>query len=308
MSHTNNIVSPVTGKNQCERIKSFPSEPIINSYKNDLNINVIEYYNNIETIDLYECKESGLRFFIPDIIEGDGNFYTQLQKFDWYYLPLKWEHINTLKQLPSKGKLLEIGCAEGAFLNLAQKKGMEVEGIELNQNAAEQARKSGHKVHSKLLTEFLISGNREKYDVVCAFQVLEHISNVKLFLEEAIACLKPGGLLFISVPNMETFLKYDDGGILNFPPHHQGWYTPYVMKKISGIFALDLIKVSTETLQKEHFNWFHKNMIIKLYKKHKILGSIYFRMTLISGIKNILIRMLAPFINGHSMMAVYRKK
>lgn len=308
MNHPNKIISPVTGKDNCEKVKSFSTQPIINSYKNDLYIDVEEYFQNIESIDLYKCKESGLRFFIPDIVQGDGDFYKQLQKYNWYYLPLKWEHKRTIKHLPKKGKLLEIGCAEGAFLKIAQKNGMEVEGIELNQNAAEKARNEGLKVHSQLLTDFLLANKREKFDVVCAYQVLEHISNVKQFLEEAITCLKPGGLLFISVPNMDSFLKYDDGGILNFPPHHQGWYTPNVMKKIADIFLMDLVEVSSENLQKEHFNWFHKSMIKKLYTKNRIIGSIYFRITLISGIKNILIKIIAPFMNGHSMMAIYRKK
>jgi 2-polyprenyl-3-methyl-5-hydroxy-6-metoxy-1,4-benzoquinol methylase len=304
-----NIMSPVTGSENCEKIKSFPVGPIIESYRNDLEINVEEYFKNIIDIDLYKCNDSGLRFFIPDQIQGNGEFYTQLQRHSWYYLPIKWEHKETFNYLPIEGKLLEIGCAEGAFLSIVKNKGIKVEGIELNTFAADQARKKGLKVHTQLLSEFISTpSNKGTFDVVCAYQVLEHISNVKQFIEEAIACLKPGGLLIISVPDMNTFLKYDNGGILNFPPHHQGWYTHDVMKNISKIYSLDLIKVSTEKLQVEHYNWFHKNMLTKWYNKNKLIGSMYFRTTMNPSIRKILTRLIVPFTNGHTLMAVYRKK
>jgi 2-polyprenyl-3-methyl-5-hydroxy-6-metoxy-1,4-benzoquinol methylase len=308
MNNQNNIKSPITGSTNCTKIYSYPKQSIINSYLYDLKIDVSQYFSDIDTLNLYQCQDTGLRFFIPNNIEGQSSFYEQLQKHAWYYLPLKWEHRQTFKYLPSTGKLLEIGCANGAFLSLAKEKGLEVEGIELNAEAVKAATSSGHTVYNMMLSEYLANDNHEKFDVVCAYQVLEHIADVRQFLNDAIACLKPGGILLISVPDMNTFLKYDDGGILNFPPHHQGWYTHKIMQNIQKYFPLSLIQVSTENLQKEHYNWFHKSMIKKWYKLNSILGSIYFRSTLNLKIRSKIIQMIAPFIKGHTMLAVYQKK
>jgi 2-polyprenyl-3-methyl-5-hydroxy-6-metoxy-1,4-benzoquinol methylase len=308
MNSLKTILSPITRNNNCSKIQSYSIQQIKDSYLYDLRIDVSEYFNNIDTLDLYQCNDTGMRFFIPDTVEGNGDFYAQLQQYSWYYLPVKWEHLETFKYLPQKGKLLEIGCAKGAFLSMAKDKGISVEGIELNNYAAEQARATGLNVHTQMLDKFLNQGNSEKFDFVCAYQVLEHVADVKSFLDDAIACLKPGGTLFISVPDMNTFLKYDDGGILNFPPHHQGWYDHDVMRKLQNWFPIELVNVSTECLQKEHYNWFHKSMITKTYKMNKFIGALYFRSTLYEPFKKILIKLLASYVKGHTMMAVYRKK
>jgi len=302
------IISPITRKNNCSKIRSFSIQQIKDFYLYDLRIDVFEYFSNIDSLDLYKCNDTGIRFFIPNSIEGNGDFYAQLQQYSWYYLPAKWEHLETLKYLPQKGKLLEIGCGKGDFLSMAKDKGISVEGIELNNYAAKQARYAGLNVHTQTLDKFLHQGNSEKFDFVCVYQVLEHVADVKSFLDNAIACLKHGGHLFISVPNMNTFLKYDDGGILNFPPHHQGWYNHDVMYNLQNWFPIKLIKVSNEKLQSEHFNWFHKNMLVKSYKIGKIFGAIYFRTTINKKFRYYVTKFLSNFIDGHTMMAVYQKK
>lgn len=307
MNQSSSILSPVTLKPNCRKVKSYSPQQLIETYRNDLKIEVGDYFEGIEQLDLWECLDSGLRFFIPNSIIGSGKFYFELQQYSWYYLPWKWEHTETMKLLTGSGSLLEIGCAEGEFLQAAQKKGLKVEGIELNQDAAKQARAKGLAVSEVLLSEFLKQGNQGKFDWVCSFQVLEHIDNVNLFINEALACLKPGGKLIVSIPNMDSFLKYDEGGILNFPPHHQGWYTESVMKSFEQFFPVKLIQVTKETLQKEHYAWFHKNMITKYYSQAKWKGSIYFRATQIPGIRNMLIPAFASAIDGHTMMAVYEK-
>lgn len=301
------ILSPVTGSANCRKIKSYNPEALKTTFWNDLKIDVSGYFKNVEVLELWECGDTGLRFFVPDTILGEGTFYEELQQFDWYYLPWKWEHEQTLRLLPSSGNLLEIGCAEGGFLKAVKEKGLQAEGIELNQGAAAAARSKGLAVSELLLSDYLKAGNQERFDYVCSFQVLEHISDVRGFIQDALACLKPGGRLFISVPNMDTFLRYDDGGILNFPPHHQGWYTDSVFQRFESYFPVRLDGVEKEPLQQVHFQWFHRNMMTKYYNRAKWMGSLYFRTLNSPAIRQRVFTWLAPGIHGHTMMAIFTK-
>jgi len=66
------------------------------------------------------------------------------------------------------------------------------------------------------------------FDVVHAAQVFEHLSNPKDDLAEISRILRPGGLLYIDVPNYRTlpiWLGKDDF-VLNTPPQHVNYFTP----------------------------------------------------------------------------------
>jgi ubiquinone/menaquinone biosynthesis C-methylase UbiE len=65
---------------------------------------------------------------------GDSKFYEQLEKFDWYYMPWKWEHEITLSYLDPKKRVLEIGCGTGSFVQKAADiSGAYIKGLELNE-------------------------------------------------------------------------------------------------------------------------------------------------------------------------------
>jgi SAM-dependent methyltransferase len=79
------------------------------------------------------------------------------------------------------------------------------------------------------------------YDVVCSFQVLEHVYDVKNFIENAIKALKPGGRLIMSVPNNEPyFLRHSKYETLNLPPHHMGLWNKEVFQNLPKLFPIAL--------------------------------------------------------------------
>jgi SAM-dependent methyltransferase len=92
------------------------------------------------------------------------------------------------------GRLLDIGCATGFFLDEAQQAGWTVSGLEKSGWAREVA-------HSRFgLTTYAdipaaLAQHRNECDVVSLFQVLEHISDIEPATTDVCALLKPGGLL-----------------------------------------------------------------------------------------------------------------
>jgi len=99
-----------------------------------------------------------------------------------------------------RGRLLDVGCSKGHFLELAQASGWEVVGVELNRRAVEEARARGLDVRQGDLTDSALDD--ESFDVVTLFDVLEHTVAPRATLAACHRLLKPGGLLVVTTPDI----------------------------------------------------------------------------------------------------------
>jgi 2-polyprenyl-3-methyl-5-hydroxy-6-metoxy-1,4-benzoquinol methylase len=110
------------------------------------------------------------------------------------------QEISALVRPP--GKLLDVGCHCGLFLNQARKAGFEVYGVE---PVAELARygseELGMPIFQGLLREAGFLG--DYFDLITYFQVLEHVPDPRSELLEAHRVLRPGGLLLVEVPRID---------------------------------------------------------------------------------------------------------
>ncbi len=97
----------------------------------------------------------------------------------------------------AKLKIADLGCGCGEELDELKRFG-DVAGVEVNFEAAELARKKGVEVVVGDLAE--IDLGKDVYDVVVAFDCLEHIKDDRLVLSKAYAALKDGGRIFLTVP------------------------------------------------------------------------------------------------------------
>ena len=104
-------------------------------------------------------------------------------------------------------RLLEIGCGSGDFLIEAQSCGFEVEGLEYSEHAAADA-------NARLGRQAVRVGSPEArclpestYDIIGAFDVIEHLRNPKRSLEYLHTALKPGGLIAIVTPSLDSWSR-----------------------------------------------------------------------------------------------------
>ena len=105
--------------------------------------------------------------------------------------------------------------------------------------------------------------NPQRYDIICSFQVLEHVTEVGEFIDACLKCLKPGGLLIYAVPNNNPFLyKHDKFNVLNLPPHHAGLWNKISLLNIEKFFDLTVINYKVEPID----NLKHQIKIILTYK------------------------------------------
>ena len=195
-----------------------------------------------------------------DDIDDPGNCrapaHGELEKFDWYYKPHKWEHDVALIDLKGCSRVLEVGCGTGAFLERIERElNIQADGLELSSSAAAAAVAKGLRVSQDDL-EAIASENGTPYDAVCAFQVLEHVSDPLGFLRSAIQVLKPGGKLIIAVPNMDSFLRHAKEDLPNQPPHHITQWCKAAALSLPTLLPVRLSSLKVESLDRDHVDWF----------------------------------------------------
>jgi len=100
-------------------------------------------------------------------------------------------------------KLLDVGCGNGDYLMLAASAGWKVKGVEPDLKALEVARSRGLEVMQGSIDEVAQTG--ELFDVITMSHVIEHVHDPVSFVKFAYKCLKPGGILYIDTPNIESF-------------------------------------------------------------------------------------------------------
>jgi 2-polyprenyl-3-methyl-5-hydroxy-6-metoxy-1,4-benzoquinol methylase len=101
------------------------------------------------------------------------------------------------------GRLLDIGCGKGDFLARMRGRGWEVEGLEVDSEAVKFAcSRHGLTIHHGALeTLGLPDGS---FDAVTANHVIEHVHEPIALLRECLRVLKPGGVLVLATPNINS--------------------------------------------------------------------------------------------------------
>lgn len=298
------------------------SENIISLHKiqvKDLNKIYKKYYNIEVTylfpkkyIELLECKNCSLRFFYP-AVAGDEKFYNQLQNLSFYYVDDKSEFNFALKYINEGANVLEVGSGRG---NFAKKlKNCNYTGLDFSINAKEMALKDGITILNEPIEEHAKLHN-EEYDIVCSFQVLEHIINIHDYLEACVKSLKPGGIMIHAVPSEDSYLSIAPNDILNHPPHHCSRWKDKALQSIANIFNLELVEIYHEKLNPVHISFYKQTILLS-----KILKALNYKYKPIDNnlIFSIANKLSAIYANnfeksipentfGNSVTAVYRKK
>lgn len=116
-------------------------------------------------------------------------------------LKRKLKLINTLSK--DSKTLLDVGCGTGDFLLTAKQNGWNVKGIEPNPQAREIANSKTNNAVSNI--ESLLDLEKQSFDVITLWHVLEHLPNLEEHIQLFQSLLKPNGRLVIAVPNFKSY-------------------------------------------------------------------------------------------------------
>jgi SAM-dependent methyltransferase len=113
-----------------------------------------------------------------------------------------WAHSASFRKninyIPN-GKVLDVGCGNGELLDRFAQLGWETYGTEICRESAIVAEEGGHKIAHGTLTE--IQYPQDTFDAITLWDTLEHIHNPRETLEEIWRICRPGGSVYIYVPN-----------------------------------------------------------------------------------------------------------
>jgi len=193
---------------------------------------------------MVECRRCGLVYLNPrPTAESLGQCYQ-------HYLPTDVESIaqwnrmmdplyrsarrKLIRRFPAGGRLLDVGCAFGHFLEIMSNAGWYVEGIELSEPAVATCRRKGLQVQSSTLAAAALPPAR--FDAVTLFYVLEHVTDPMGGLKKIHAALEPGGLCLVRVPDTTPLVKWlariGRRSELYDPPYHLFDYSPAVLERM----------------------------------------------------------------------------
>lgn len=145
---------------------------------------------------------------------------------------LNWDQRSFLRDRPHPGgSLLDVGCGTGYFAEAARRVGYRVTGLDLSRPQLELARQRFglSSLYPMALGEYARQAPVGSFDVVTAFQVLEHVADPVSFLADARRLLAPRGYVAIGVPNWRAWPIFRDP--LDAPPNHLTRWSP---KSLTG--------------------------------------------------------------------------
>jgi len=300
------VTNPLNSAEEVFLEKEIETKQIIDGYLVRYDLDVSKYFQGKERIQLFRCSNSGYRFFLPFEIGGDSRFYEALARDPYYYMDDKWEHQAAGKWLHRGDKVLEVGCGRGSFLRQLGEKGIDAVGLELNEEAVKHCLKNMLNVYRQDLADHARE-NRNRYEAVCVFQVLEHIAKPTEFLLSALAVLQTGGKLIVSVPNNDGFIKNDLLNLLNLPPHHLGLWGRNSLESLTKFLPLKLKEIQFEPLARYHVRYYFEVLIgNRLVRSFGYFGKA-FRLAIILPFC-LGIFLCSPWIMGHTIIAIYEKK
>lgn len=256
-------VCPLCHGTNCSVIDSAKPSILIDEYASAYGIDIARHFNGCEMLWYRRCNECGLLYFDP-MVTGDAPFYRDLQQFDWYYTKDKWEFSVARDLLTSDSKVLEVGAGCG-FFGAGLVCG-EYVGLETSPDAIALAKHAGVTLREQLVEEHALDRG-DYYDVVCSFQVLEHVSDVKGFVQACVQCLRPGGKLVLSTPTMDGFMGFAVNSLLNLPPHHVTHWAGGVWAAFERLFPLRLMERYYEPLQEYHRDDYSYTLLVALARR-----------------------------------------
>jgi SAM-dependent methyltransferase len=161
--------------------------------------------------------------------------------------PARWGFRKVaIAQYKQSGALLDMGCSSGAFLESVKGKPWKLYGIEMSAESAKKAKaKSGANVFVGDILDAEFS--TESFDVITCFDVFEHLYEPRRVMAKVAEWLKPGGIFYVLVPNVDSaearvFGSYWHGLEL---PRHLFHYSPASLKFLAE--SAGLREVSLET-------------------------------------------------------------
>lgn len=217
-------------------------------------------------------------FLSEDPLRWGYKDYVKMKKF----INQTFEHkLKIIERYKKRGKILDIGCATGFFLEIAKKRGWEPYGVELSDYAASYGReKMGLDIKTGDLKK--VGYRKEYFNIITMWDILEHTPYPLEELKEVKRVLKENGLVFITVPNIKSLIARIMGrrwfGFTKIREHLY-FFSPRTLKMILEKAGFSVLKMQRSGLvynleflvsKLEPYSRFISKTLDRLLKKLKL--------------------------------------
>jgi cyclopropane fatty-acyl-phospholipid synthase-like methyltransferase len=206
--------------------------------------------------------------------------------------------LKLIRRFKKGGKLLDIGCGLGYFLNVAQRAGFDVYGLDVSAYAVDRCRDLfPGRIKAGVLAPNLFPA--KTFDVITMFDLFEHVYNPRAFLSLLSSIASDDGIVVITTPNHRSLLSRLSGRkwISYKIPEHVYYYTPDTLRRMAAPdFKIDYLRSEGQYCSLEF-----------LAERLKSLSPVVGRM-LLSTVRATRMQRLPIYVNSGSMTAVLKVK
>ncbi|MDL5048567.1 class I SAM-dependent methyltransferase [Oscillatoria amoena NRMC-F 0135] len=191
--------------------------PLCESAVTQTYLTCIDHALSKEPFTLKRCESCSLGITSPRPNQADLPRYYQFQDYISHSgktrsglitalynfarsVALKWKH-NLIKREFSTGRILDVGCGTGEFLNVMKRNGWQVDGIEPSAVARGRAKDLLH----QSIYPSIDNLPSAMYNVITLWHVLEHVEDPNSTLQQLKKHLNPEGILVLAVPNHNAY-------------------------------------------------------------------------------------------------------
>ncbi|MEO5991598.1 MAG: methyltransferase domain-containing protein [Ferruginibacter sp.] len=253
------MICPVCDSSDNKLLYVINSEDSVKHLMNKSNAVFTSLQDHIKTLwrgdesSIFECNNCGLVYASP-FISGDAVYYNMAYSDTFIYPKWKWEFEKTKKELQklttNNLMLLEIGAGTGEFVREISGKNIPIKNIhctEFSYYGLAEIEKLGIKCFSLDIRDKEFQAKNNHYDIICMFQILEHLDNLHDFFGKLNLLANKNALLFIGVPNNIQRNFYDTVGIKqDVSPMHLTRWNYKSMSFIASKFGWSIISHEKE--------------------------------------------------------------
>lgn len=188
---------------------------------------------------ILRCARCGLRTLDPEPAEehlvevfDDGTIYEGAFEVRDDIMDRHALTLEALERRIEPGRLLDVGCGPGFFIEAARARGWDCVGVDPSPFSVEHIRSLGFEGHRGLLHQIDLPD--ASFDVVALLQVVEHLLDPRELLAGCMRLLRPGGVLLVATPNPAGVMAraQREGYAYWIPPVHCVWYTPSALRRL----------------------------------------------------------------------------
>lgn len=205
---------------------------------------------------LYFCQSCNVRFIAPQPSdEFLGSLYTKTYYDAWGYeensqnvramkMATFMLRLRQIKRFKLEGKVLDVGCATGFFLEAAQKEGFEPYGVEFSMFSSSVAKKKfgDEAIYNGVLEDSQFPDG--SFDVIAMSDLLEHVKTPQAVMAKAAALLKPDGIIMVMTPDTGSLTHRLMGEKwVHYKIEHLFYFNTQALEMLANEHQLELVRV-----------------------------------------------------------------